>query len=125
MFEKEAKSGAKKICGIGTCICAYPCGHQNRKERGLKLYGENQKCPLEKYNVIPDKRKFFDIPYKESNPSPDELFALCANCQFAEVEEFTDHYEVNMKSLEKYCIDCPVNLVRESMQELAAEAAMS
>ena len=124
---QDAYSGATKLCGMGKCIAAYPCGHPN-KEPGasIPLCSFNNVCPLASYNVQPikDDRPWYKIPRSEREPSADELFALCFCCKNADVTTGTDKVSINPRD-EQICLDCPVHIYREAQDELAAEAAMS
>lgn len=127
-FEKYANSGAQKICGQGGCLCGYPCSRPEHKEKNFKplpLIGSSSECPLEKYPVIHDTRHWTERTREESTPTEDEFFALCARCNnTGDIELAGDSMTVRPIDFKK-CIDCPVHMTRESIEEAAAEARMS
>lgn len=127
-FEKCALSGAQKICGPGGCLCGYPCSRPEHKEKSFKpldLFGPSTVCPLEKYPVTHDTRHWTERTFDESNPTQDEFFALCALCDnTGDVEIAGDEMTVTPIDF-KRCMDCPVHIMRENIEENRAEARMS
>ena len=129
LFGDLAQSGAKKLCGIGDCICDYECGHLNRGTGPFKFPGPKtgtEKCPLEKYGISPEQnpKPWWERHRSEMEPSEEELFALCACCDNADVEAKGDTYTAHRKDLHA-CFGCPVKTAEEAMQEAAAEARCS
>ncbi len=115
-----AMSGARKICGHG-CINGFSCTHQHSSR--IPLFGQGTVCPLEKYNVTD---KDANVPWFERKSVTDmELTALCARCEHAMVKASEKELSVERKDFARYCIDCPVQSVRETMDEAAAEARRS
>lgn len=127
LYADEIKSGCRKLCGEGTCIAAFDCGHpKNKLIHPARLLSTNTVCPLAKYNTPPDEnvKPWYERHVSETTVSGDEIFALCADCDNAEVTEDGDMYVVTRKDIH-LCVDCPVKMTEECMQELAAEAMMS
>lgn len=124
VIDRLAVSGANKICGRGSCVCSYPCGHTNRKDMGIPLIGNSTTCPLDKYNVQPvqESRPWYRIPVEEVEPTRDELFALCSKCANATLQQDKDGLYAKRTNLD-LCLDCPVKLTEEAMDESACEAA--
>jgi len=132
IFGEDAAKMAKQVCGIGECMGCFNCGHENKCKNLLPQYGKGSKCPLEEYNVAPDKRTFRErIESGEYTPGTEEtlngLFALCACCEHSGIIEKDGLYELcrTDEAFIDYCIDCPVNMARESTQECLSEAGMS
>lgn len=129
IFQEEAEAVAKHICGSERCICAYSCGHSNKKSVGLSIYGSNETCPLAKYNIEPDTRTFREKVEAGENPIIDlqDCIKVCACCEYSDViEEGGDSYTIERseKTMAAFCIDCPVNATMENIQECMAEAGM-
>lgn len=125
-FKKLAESGAKKVC-TADCHLHFECGHPDKEPwPGSKPLFGLEKCPLEKYHVQheKDKKPWWEIPRSEAEPSQNELFALCAQCSNSVVKKTDDGYELEPKIF-NMCMDCPVEHVRECLDEGAAEAACS
>lgn len=127
LFSQAAASGAKKICN-GSCISGIPC---NRPEMKASFPAPqrpfnpgNTNCPLSVYPVCKQTKPWYECRREELEPSQDEIFSLCALCENSNVTEDGDSYVLERVSL-KNCMDCPVKMCEENMQELAAEAAMS
>lgn len=128
-FEELAASGAKKLCGLGTCISGFPCGHEKHSlVKPARLMSTAPECPLAKYNVQTerDPRPWWERKRSEIEPTEEELFALCALCENGEVTELVggEYLELERKDI-RYCFDCPVAMARDGMAELSAEARMS
>ena len=132
VFGETAEKAAKQVCGRGECFCAYECGHSNKAGNGkscVPTVGEDTVCPIAKYNVTPDTRTFEErLATHEQDVDMNGLFALCACCEHSDgAEKVRDCYVLN-RTTECYmnhCLDCPVNMTRECMEEGCAEAAMS
>lgn len=128
LFGEEAKSGAKKLCGIGQCISDYECGHPNKN--GLfnhaKLIVGMDECPLARYNIVPEKDPdpWWKRTREEMEPDEDELFSLCACCSNSLVAEEQDGYSLERRDIRK-CCGCPVKMFEDNISEMRAEAAMS
>ena len=129
MFEDIAKSAAQKVCGQGQCLFvdSFNCGHTNKSPFfPPRKLGVSTECPLAKYNVTPnEKANPFDGSWDYVDTS--ELLCICANCEHATAELDDNCLSVNRTedTFKKFCIDCPVQAVRENVQEAAAEAACS
>lgn len=126
MPDKLAISCATKLCGRGNCTCAYSCNHENKMPINLGLVGPVTTCPLEKYNISPvkDTRPWWQIPREETEPSNDELFAVCAECEHGEVIEDGEYYTIEPHNY-RICLDCPVRMYIDGRNEAEAEARMS
>lgn len=112
-----AQGGVKKICGNG-CIAGFSCGHP--RTRHIRLFGQETTCPLEKYNITDVETK---IPWFERKPvTEDELMAICVRCDHAIVKESENGLSAEYADFARFCIDCPVVSVRDSIAEAKAEA---
>ena len=123
-FEGLAKSGAQKLCGYSNCIYrCFNCGHPKAKLGGTpSLLNPNATCPVAKYQVEDrGERDWTKCHVSEIELSQDEIFALCACCDNADVEEDEEYLTVQRKDL-MACMDCPVKAVEDCMQECASEA---
>lgn len=132
LFAENAKNAAKAVCGQGECIACYNCGHKNKTKGVMPKLGTAEKCPLEAYNVIPDTRTFIEKLKagdlcRNTEENLEGLFALCACCEHAEVIEKESSYELSIddRAYMLNCIDCPVRMARDDIQENMTEAAMS
>lgn len=128
-FQELAISGAKKLCGLGTCISGFPCGHEKHNlVKPARLMSAAPECPLAKYNIQTehDPRPWWERNRSECEPSEEELFAICALCGNGDVTELAggEYLELERKDIH-YCLDCPVEMTREEMAEISAEARMS
>ena len=125
MRTKElAKSGAKHLCGSTEYgfMCGYNCGHKNKNEHLLDLYGVNETCPLEKYHVKEKSAERNSFGWIR-NVTEEELFSICYECDFSTK---TDTETVDVENVFRtHCIDCPVQSAYECMQEQRAEAMLS
>ena len=126
VFFKDAQRCAEKIC-VDSCPCYYDsCVRKNRTRR-LPRYGISAKCPIAKYEVNPESTETEDSPYKtypgkEFSVTKDELFAVCALCDRAALKETKRRFELEVDDCyADFCIDCPVCLVRDNMDESVAE----
>lgn len=115
---------ASIICGCGQCLCAYDCGHRNKPDfvRELNLMGKETTCPLAKYHVKPDPRTFWER--LESGDTTEVTVAdcwnFCANhCEHAVTEA---NGTTRLADYETVCIDCPVNMARESISLSESES---
>lgn len=129
MFDVDAKSGARKLCGAGECICDYECGHPNRKNGPFQhtpLQTGTKVCPLAKYGVKPEEnpKPWWERHVSELEPTDDELFALCALCDNADVVMDDKYITANRKDLHA-CFGCPVKMAEDAIQEARAEGACS
>lgn len=135
LFAEEAKENAKEICGSGTCMACFKCGHTNKASNNgmheMPRYGKGETCPLEKYNVTPDTRSFAEklMAGAVKNLEPADISLICACCEHAEVaiNEDDDCYEIQKTedAHHDYCMDCPANSCMETIMEGIAEAGMS
>ena len=121
-FEKLAQSGAKKLCGIGTCRACFECVHENKGDFLLDLIGTETVCPLEKYHIIPEEMSepWWKRPMQEIKVTEDEIFALCSKCKNGKVKKEGRDMSVERPDYMK-CIDCPVLSAEEAMLEAEAE----
>lgn len=129
VFLEDAQKGALKLCGMGTCACAFPCGRKKNEQIGLiPRVTETKLCPLDKYRVKPETNSipWYKRSLEEMQPTESELFALCACCKNTSVapSEDGEFWELEVKDADK-CLDCPVKVELDSIKETAAEAAMS
>jgi hypothetical protein len=124
--EKDIESAATKVCGYGECICGYNgCNHSNRMS-SLPTIGNDTCCPMEKYNITPQKNRLISM---DSILDDTDLFLLCANCDYAKVVETNNGEELELERTDEeyqaHCMDCPVQMCRDNMVETMAEAMMS
>lgn len=135
LFVEEAKENAKEICGSGTCMACFKCGHTNKASNNgmyeMPRHGKGETCPLEKYNVTPDTRSFAEklMAGAVKCLEPADISSICACCEHADV---TIDDEGNCYNIQKtddayynYCMDCPANSYMEGIMEGIAEARMS
>lgn len=131
LFSEKAKRGAMIVCGEGQCFGCFDCGHLNKADQPVARVGKGNVCPVAGYNVQPDNRSFIEKLNAGEGYDPEKdsecLFAVCACCEHATVTENGGRYTLHRSSddYRNYCLDCPVNMCMESMQETTAEAAMS
>lgn len=132
LFREKAEDMARFICGDGKCSGCFDCGHTNKSASLAPKYGIGDTCPLAGYQVTPDSRTFREkLEAGIKCPLPQDIldgtFAMCACCEHTQVIYSNNGYELNRmgKKFEEYCMDCPVQHCRESVQENMAEAAMS
>ena len=121
---ETAQEFAKVVCGRGQCVCAYDCGHANKSKlaQGLHLLGKETTCPLAKYNVIPDTRSFWErmMAGEAVKLSVNDCWQFCSKyCKHAETSE---KGTVHLNDYEEVCVDCPVNMARESISLGDAES---
>lgn len=120
-MQKAVMDAARRVCGSGDCayIEQYNCGHTNKTPFAPpRKMGSSSVCPLAKYKVQEEQSKK-PFPFQESADMED-LAALCLACEHTDdkgARTEQDYYE--------YCIDCPVENIRDCMMECAAEAACS
>lgn len=129
MFGKLAESGAKKLCGIGKCVCGYDCGHPNKSSRlpEIPKWLGMAACPLAKYNVTAEENPhpWWERDASEMEPSETELFAICACCSNT-IVNFDSHVARDPYIAERVdlnaCFGCPVKMAEDAMLEAAAES---
>ena len=107
------------------CPAAYECHKKHDAVfAACGLMGAETVCPLAKYNV-PETAERSSFCF--ASITLDDLAMLCVNCEHADIS--SDNDECFTLSIDRcfntHCIDCPVQSMREGIQELAAEAAMS
>lgn len=107
------------------CPAAYTCHKKHDAVfAACGLMGTETTCPLAKYNVPESVER---SGYCAMSITLDDLAMMCANCENADINtENGDSFTLSLdRCFDTHCIDCPVQSMRESIQELAAEAAMS
>ena len=122
VLEEEALKIAGNIC-CNDCIanfqsCKFSSG------QGLPRVGVGATCPLEKYKVVePAKASAF----VQKKVTVDDCYTVCANCEHATVtKQKKGFFAVDIKdAFESFCLDCPVQMLRDCIQENEAEARMS
>lgn len=122
---QRGEAAAKKICVRG-CLAGYEsCDRpQRNKEAAVRLIREDNGCPLAKYNVpdVPEK------PFPENlvdRLKGEDTFWACANCKDGGLIEEGEQWVITTPNWETACVDCPVQMHRESIEELEAEARCS
>ena len=124
-MKQKLLEAATRIC-TPACIAGYDCGKSKAAGFGkpIPLFNkENAVCPLEKYKIEHKElsKNWLDADY----PTLEDIFLLCKYC---------DHRDSNMDtedtiSIENcfmtHCMDCPVQMCRESIAECDAEASCS
>lgn len=118
MYRKEAAESAKKLCNP-SCICRAGCGREKKGEGSLPLLDPGFICPLEKYGITDRTPPVFP----RARVTEEDVFYLCADCGNGKVEHTRNGEAVTAADGRK-CLDCPVNMAWEAMQEFRAEAAM-
>lgn len=122
--KQQAIEAAKKVCTSG-CIACFECGKSKSNFGSISRFGNNEICPLAKYDVEhKDDREGF-LESLLNNPDLDDLFILCKHCDHRDSSDDKEN-DISISSCyETHCMDCPVQMCRENIQECAAEAAMS
>lgn len=124
IISEQLLAAASKVCTSG-CIACFECGKSKSSFSHLSPFGTNKICPLGKYDVKHDDSPKDFIESLRNNPDLDDLFVLCKHCEHRDQPKDEDD-ELSLEScFETYCMDCPVQMCRETIQECAAEAAMS
>jgi hypothetical protein len=79
-------------------------------------------CPIQCYE-IEEIREPQKLPNRDSHVSVEELKAICALCDHSAVEFLADDIYINKElCFSEYCVDCPVEMALESINETEAEA---
>lgn len=125
-----AMNGATKLCNCEACFVPFPCERKKWHPRqgsisSLTPIGNDTECRLKAYPVKEDtnKKPWYERKRTEYEITYDELAAICAECSYARVagkeiiRSDQDYYN--------HCLDCPVQMTREAMDEASAEAANS
>ena len=119
-----AERTARSLCAMGGCFSGYNCGHADRKTpHPLPLMGADKECPIAKYNTEP--------PSAPTEIDENGLFAICACCPHTKgaKPDPKDNRRMIIDAddnlLTNHCIDCPVQMAWENMQEAKAEAGCS
>ena len=110
----------KKIADTVSLLCANcSSGYRNGCPRGdwskasvveIPPVGTDKVCPIASMKAT-----------KRIEPilSEEDTWAICRKCQF------TDDGEIAPDAYVMHCMDCPVEMAREGIQESAAEASVS
>lgn len=121
MKARTAKEFASAVCGNGPCVCGYDCGHSNKIESAtLPLVGKETVCPLAKYHVKQDSRTFYERMRAGDvfEITEKDCWNFCAkHCEHAEVSTTNGEATIHLKDFDSACIDCPVQMARESLIE--------
>ena len=132
VFGKDAEVAAKRLCGCDQCFGNYDCGHPNNVSKNIRMskLSEDTVCPLAHYNAEVDTRSFAERLMAGEKPLEDsDIFAICACCEYSngakEIGEELVELDLTEESYMKHCLDCPVHMAFECMQENRAEAEMS
>lgn len=132
LFGETARKTANQVCGQGQCLGCFNCGHTNKADYLMNKHSNGTQCPLEKYNVKPDTRTFKELlESEEYNPNienqMENMFSVCACCEHSNVIEKDGYYELDRTEEDycEYCLDCPINMALETLQEGMAEASIS
>lgn len=119
-------NAAAKVCTDG-CISCFNCG-KSKSQYTLPPSPGNQltECPLLKYNVV---RKPIDpidfLARWANNPTEEDINLLCEYCEHRDKSE-DDGETFSLEScFRTHCISCPVQSVRDCIQESEAEARWS
>lgn len=120
-LQAQATVAAKKVC-VNDCPAAYPTCMKCKKV--IPLVGKENICPLAKYNVPQERnpKPWHEIGAAEVMSYGDS-FALCACCEYGKLSK--DETEVTRMGFCEVCIDCPVNMCEDNLEEAEAEARMS
>lgn len=116
--EKRLKAIASRVCaGCATSPFAKDCPRKDWFEGErypLKKYGDGTECPVLRFAAkkLSKKPMFFET-------TEDDTWLMCENCPHAKV----DDDEIDLTDcFEKKCMDCPIQSIREQIQEYACEA---
>ena len=124
IIQKQLIAAASKVCTSG-CIACFECGKSKSSFNHLPPFGTNKICLLEKYGVEHDDSPKDIIESLKNNPDLDDLYILCKHCEHRDSSKDKDN-ELSIEScFETHCMDCPVQMCRETIQECTAEAMMS
>lgn len=126
MKEKENQlyEAAKKVC-TNHCISSFACGKTKISAGHLPLCGTNKVCPLQEYNVQHREGKEDMMRHIMCGPTMEDLDLLCENCKHRDKYKDTRNTFSLDSCFETHCIDCPVQMDREGIEETIAEAMMS
>lgn len=116
--QRQVEDTVKKVCGYGTCFCGYDCGHTNKAPRVVPIMGTETMCPLAEFHVEPDGRSYFDRAPEENALSLEDLWEVCYACPHATVSGDL----VTLTDFSIVCLDCPIQAVRETLNECEAES---
>lgn len=119
---------AKKIC-TNHCIASFECGKTKAAAGNLPLCGTNTVCPLQEYDVQHSNSMRLEkkdiLSWWQNEPTLDELDTLCQYCTHRDKSNDTDTTFSTESCFVTHCIDCPVQMYRENIEEATAEAMMS
>lgn len=117
-------TAASKICGRGACFCGYEvCANPScQTPNPIPPIGKDKECPLARFGVpatpAPKTREEIVASWMD-RPTRTDLRTLCSVCSHLETDK--DGYVTDACYFD-HCLDCPVNKVKESMDEIEAEA---
>lgn len=129
--KNELHEAAMKFCRKG-CPANYKnCARcQEVQLAKVQMIGTNSVCPLAKY-AVPEQSEVSDfIKRLASLPDINDCDVLCMACEHCGVEDRGEHFILSLghgdlDEYRNYCLDCPVGMAREHIQESSAEARMS
>lgn len=123
-IEVQLQKAAAKICDPG-CIACFDCGKNKERAVNLPLCGTNTVCPLQRYDIDHSKAPADMLARLMNEPTLEDCSLLCQFCEHRNASNDTED-SISLEScFATHCIDCPVEMCREGIEELAAEAAMS
>jgi len=120
----------KTICEIcnHSCFAPFECERKSwQKDPNrpvLPKVGKGDQCPLLQFEAFEDTdpRPLWQRPYDPVTEA--DTWAVCEECEFSRIDSYGE-VSVDFETYEKYCMDCPNGMKRESIQETKAEALMS
>ena len=118
LFVKKAAKAAALICRQGCLGNFDSCSRCTGKSR----IGIMESCPLEVYGVKPQTASLTG-----PRASEEDCFFLCLACEHTKVvEDDSGFYIVNDDEIcFEYCVDCPVEMRLQDIEENFAEARAS
>lgn len=126
------KKVVSEICNGDSCLapftdCERKCWQRTPEYVPMKRYGASETCPLLQFEAEEDedKRPWHEKvkagipPYRITEK---DTWRVCQECEHSKI---VDGYIEIEHAYMDHCVDCPVNGIRESIMECAAEAAIS
>lgn len=125
-IQQKLYDAAAKVCTEG-CISCFECGKKKAAiTLPIVLGGQLKECPLAKFNVERPVIDPMDFLARWANePSHEDLNLLCLHCEHRDVSADTaDEFSLTSCFM-THCISCPVESVRDCLEEREGEARCS
>lgn len=123
-IKNELIAAARKVCD-SECIACYECGKSKTIGRTLPLIGKNTVCPLQKYNIEHNDGPKSFLERLQNDATLEDLDFLCEYCEHRDKSKDTPESFSIGNCYMTHCLDCPVQMYRDGIEECAAEARMS